>query len=49
MTGYECTTQGIHERVTVDKLSIFYREIGDLNNPQLVLLHGFPTSSHPVP
>jgi pimeloyl-ACP methyl ester carboxylesterase len=39
-------TRTIHKRVKVDKLSIFYRETGDLNNPKLVLLHGFPSSSH---
>jgi len=25
---------------------VFYREAGDLANPTLLLLHGFPTSSH---
>jgi pimeloyl-ACP methyl ester carboxylesterase len=36
----------LHKMVTVDKLSVFYRETGDPANPKLVLLHGFPTSSH---
>jgi pimeloyl-ACP methyl ester carboxylesterase len=36
----------LHKMVTVDKLSVFYRETGDPSNPKLVLLHGFPTSSH---
>ncbi|NET74463.1 MAG: alpha/beta hydrolase, partial [Sphaerospermopsis sp. SIO1G2] len=27
-------------------LEIFYREAGDKNNPTILLLHGFPTSSH---
>jgi len=31
---------------TVDGLDIFYREAGRAGNPQVVLLHGFPTSSH---
>ncbi|MER7623667.1 alpha/beta fold hydrolase [Streptomyces sp. NPDC126503] len=31
---------------TVDGLDVFYREAGDRGNPTLVLLHGFPTSSH---
>jgi len=30
----------------VDGLNIAYREAGDLANPKLVLLHGFPASSH---
>jgi pimeloyl-ACP methyl ester carboxylesterase len=32
--------------VPVDGLNIAYREAGDPNNPKLVLLHGFPSSSH---
>ncbi len=35
-----------HLRVTVDGLSIFYREAGSPQHPTLLLLHGFPTSSH---
>ncbi|WP_415400862.1 alpha/beta fold hydrolase [Tateyamaria sp. SN3-11] len=31
---------------TVDGNKIFYREAGDASNPTLVLLHGFPSSSH---
>jgi pimeloyl-ACP methyl ester carboxylesterase len=30
----------------VDGLMVFYREAGDLRAPTLLLLHGFPTSSH---
>jgi len=30
----------------IDGLDIFYREAGTRGQPQLVLLHGFPTSSH---
>ncbi|OUR69265.1 hydrolase, partial [Arcobacter sp. 31_11_sub10_T18] len=30
----------------IDGLDIFYREAGSKNNPTLLLLHGFPTSSH---
>lgn len=30
----------------VDGLNIAYREAGDPNSPKLVLLHGFPASSH---
>ena len=35
-----------HRSVAVDGLNIFYREAGDPNAPALLLLHGFPTSSH---
>ena len=31
---------------TVDGLKVFYREAGDRSLPTIVLLHGFPTSSH---
>jgi pimeloyl-ACP methyl ester carboxylesterase len=30
----------------VEGLEVFYREAGDPDNPTLVLLHGFPSSSH---
>jgi len=37
----------IHYRTaTVDGNKIFYREAGDPEAPSLLLLHGFPTSSH---
>jgi pimeloyl-ACP methyl ester carboxylesterase len=32
--------------IKVDGLHIAYREAGDRKNPKLVLLHGFPASSH---
>ena len=32
--------------VTIDGLDIFYREAGSRENPTVLLLHGFPTSSH---
>ena len=32
--------------IKVDGLHIAFREAGDPNNPKLVLLHGFPSSSH---
>ncbi len=32
--------------VAVDGLDVFYREAGDPGAPTLLLLHGFPTSSH---
>lgn len=31
--------------INIDGIDIFYREAGDSNNPALLLLHGFPTSS----
>jgi pimeloyl-ACP methyl ester carboxylesterase len=31
---------------TIGELEIFYREAGQIGAPQIVLLHGFPTSSH---
>ncbi|MFD0692647.1 alpha/beta fold hydrolase [Paenibacillus sp. GCM10027628] len=30
----------------VEGLSVFYREAGDPNKPVIILLHGFPSSSH---
>ncbi|MDQ2635308.1 MAG: alpha/beta hydrolase [Actinomycetota bacterium] len=35
-----------HRTVTVNGLDVFYREAGDPSNPTLLLLHGFPSSSH---
>ena len=32
--------------VSIDGLDIFYREAGSGSNPTILLLHGFPTSSH---
>lgn len=32
--------------IEVDGLNIFYREVGKPGSPKLVLLHGFPASSH---
>ena len=37
-----------HRRVRVDGLDIFYREAGRPDAPAILLLHGFPTSSHMV-
>lgn len=33
-------------RVEVGEVSVFYREAGDPKRPAILLLHGFPTSSH---
>jgi len=35
-----------YKTVEVNDLDVFYREAGDRNAPTLLLLHGFPTSSH---
>ena len=35
-----------HRTIQVDGLSVFYREAGDPANPKLLLLGGFPASSH---
>lgn len=35
-----------HRRVQVEGVELFYREAGPRNAPTLLLLHGFPTSSH---
>lgn len=32
--------------IEIEGLDIFYREAGNLRNPSLLLLHGFPGSSH---
>lgn len=43
-SAYASPTQ--HKTVEVEKQTIFYREAGDISDPTIVLLHGFPTSSH---
>src|SRR5262245_12996237 len=40
------TTVVLYKTVSVEGLSVFYREAGSPNAPTLLLLHGFPTSSH---
>jgi pimeloyl-ACP methyl ester carboxylesterase len=35
-----------YRKVEVDGFKVFYREAGRLDAPKLLLLHGFPTSSH---
>ncbi len=39
-------SQVLHRTVNIDGLDIFYREAGPKDAPTLLLLHGFPTSSH---
>jgi len=40
------TTQVLHRTVKIDGLDLFYREAGPRDAPTVLLLHGFPTSSH---
>src|SRR5499426_1621744 len=35
-----------YRTIDVDGLDVFYREAGSPGSPTLLLLHGFPTSSH---
>lgn len=39
-------TQVTYKTIKIDGLDIFYREAGDPSKPTILLLHGFPTSSH---
>jgi len=36
----------LHRTIDVDGLKLFYREAGPKDAPAILLLHGFPTSSH---
>lgn len=36
----------LHKSIAIDGLDIFYREAGPQDAPVILLLHGFPTSSH---
>ena len=38
--------QVLHRTLNIDGLDIFYREAGPKDAPSVLLLHGFPTSSH---
>ncbi len=40
------STDVSYRTVEIEGLEIFYREAGDPENPTILLLHGFPTSSH---
>jgi len=35
-----------YKTILVDGLNIFYREAGEISKPTIILLHGFPSSSH---
>jgi pimeloyl-ACP methyl ester carboxylesterase len=40
------TNKVFYRTVSVNGFKLFYREAGDQGKPVVVLLHGFPTSSH---
>lgn len=42
----ETATQTQHKTINIDGVDIFYREAGPVDAPTILLLHGFPTSSH---
>ncbi|SFC87979.1 alpha/beta fold hydrolase [Pseudoalteromonas denitrificans] len=42
----EAAVQTSYKTMKIEGLDIFYREAGSPKNPTLLLLHGFPTSSH---
>lgn len=35
-----------YKTIKVSNINVFYREAGDKSNPTILLLHGFPSSSH---
>jgi pimeloyl-ACP methyl ester carboxylesterase len=39
-------TQTLHKTIKINGVEIFYREAGPVDAPTILLLHGFPTSSH---
>ncbi len=38
--------QTVHKTIVINGVEVFYREAGPADAPTLLLLHGFPTSSH---
>ena len=40
------STQTLHKTINIDGVEIYYREAGPVDAPTILLLHGFPTSSH---
>jgi pimeloyl-ACP methyl ester carboxylesterase len=46
VTAAESTQPISYQTGEIEGVEIFYREAGDRANPTIVLLHGFPTSSH---
>jgi len=43
---HRIANQTLHRNITVQGVNIFYREAGNPNKPTILLLHGYPTSSH---
>jgi pimeloyl-ACP methyl ester carboxylesterase len=46
MTLSSSTAKTSYKSIKIKGLDIFYREAGDKNKPTILLLHGYPTSSH---
>ena len=52
ITGFQTAAQAenapnvSYRTITIEDVELFYREAGNPNNPTILLLHGFPTSSH---
>jgi pimeloyl-ACP methyl ester carboxylesterase len=46
MTSSNPTPTTTYRTASIDGLKVFYREAGDPKAPVVLLLHGFPTSSH---
>ncbi|MFT4641178.1 MAG: pimeloyl-ACP methyl ester carboxylesterase [Verrucomicrobiales bacterium] len=46
ISSAEPSNRVYHRTVEIDGQSVFYREAGPKDAPTLLLLHGFPTSSH---
>ncbi|MFT5139559.1 MAG: pimeloyl-ACP methyl ester carboxylesterase [Lysobacterales bacterium] len=44
--GEVSTDQTQHKTIEIDGVEVFYREAGPADAPTILLLHGFPTSSH---
>ena len=44
--SFPAVAQVFHRTVEIDGQEIFYREAGSKDAPAILLLHGFPTSSH---
>jgi pimeloyl-ACP methyl ester carboxylesterase len=42
----QSSRQTLHKTLEIDGVKIFYREAGPVDAPTILLLHGFPTSSH---
>jgi hypothetical protein len=42
----EVQTPVFHRTIEIEGQQIFYREAGSSDHPTVLLLHGFPTSSH---